>query len=111
MTDEVPCPDCYLENLMDKALYFGCFNGKLYHVALDTGKINWTYQTYASKENYSKVFDSDDCKIKGLEDSYHWDMAAFYNVFHSLGSILSSPVVDQNVVYFRSTDGYYYALR
>jgi outer membrane protein assembly factor BamB len=97
--------------IVGKSLYLGCFNGKLYNVDLDTGKINWTYQTEASKANYSKVLDQDDHIIKGLEDSYNWDMVAIYDLFHSLGSILSSPVVDNNVVYFGSTDGYFYALQ
>jgi outer membrane protein assembly factor BamB len=97
--------------IVGDSLYFGCMNGKLYNVDLAAGKINWTYQTEASKANYAKVFNEEDRVIKGLEDSYNWDMPVIYDLFQSLGSILSSPVVENGVVYFGSTDGYFYALQ
>jgi outer membrane protein assembly factor BamB len=91
--------------------YFGSFNGKLYAVDLKEKKIKWTYQTDTSKENYSKVFDETDQVKADLAEKMNYNYKDIYDLYQSLGSILSTPAVSDGVVYFGSTDGYLYALQ
>ncbi|AFD07424.1 outer membrane protein assembly factor BamB family protein [Solitalea canadensis] len=98
----------FYENLV----LFGCFNGKLYAADKKTGTIKWEYQTEASKQNWLTIFDETGHIKKGFElygDDVH--IANTEKIIMNLGSILSSPIVEQNMVYFGSTDGYVYALK
>lgn len=91
---------------------FGCFNGKLYAADKKTGTIKWEFQTEASKQNWHTMFDETGHFKKGFElygDDTH--IANSEKTIMNLGSILSTPVVEQNIVYFGSTDGYLYALK
>jgi outer membrane protein assembly factor BamB len=97
----------------DSTLYFGCFNGKLYVVDANTGKLNWTWQAEASEKHYSEVYDS--------KDHFREDFQLYSNdpeanekaeqTILSLGSILSTPLLVDNLIIFGSTDGKVYALR
>lgn len=94
------------------SIYFGCFNGKLYRLDAKTGEIKATFQTEGSKENYDKyVNEKDEFKynelLAGLNDDYY----KLYDLILTMGSILSSPVVEDGVMYFGSTDGYIYAVK
>jgi len=93
--------------------YFGGFDGKLRAVDIKSGKYVWEFVTDASHENAPRYFGTDG-KLNPnaiyLSDFYE-DMILAVNRMFSMGSIVSSPVVDRGVVYFGSTDGYLYALR
>ncbi len=91
-------------------IYFGCFNGKLYGVNANSGKIEWTFQTEGSSKNYSTVYDEQDHFKKDFE-LYGNEMDKSENMILSLGSILSTPVIKNNIIYFGSTDGFVYAVR
>jgi outer membrane protein assembly factor BamB len=92
--------------------YLGSFDGKLHAIDIKAGKQRWEFQTEASKANlpamlgpdgkpdYRKIFTSD----------FWEDMVLAVHKLFSLGSIVSSPVVDGNTIYVGSTDGYLYAL-
>lgn len=91
-------------------IYFGCFDGILRGVDYKTGEIKWLFQTEASNVNYSKVFNSDGKFKKGFE-LYGRDYLESERLIHSLGSILSTPVFNENVMYFGSSDGYFYSVK
>ncbi len=97
--------------------YIGSANGRLYGIDLDTGEIKWEFQTIGCKTDSINVFNRegelDLTKYKELSSDIQ-DMptlSSFYtDVFINVGSILSSPVISNQVIYFGSSDGYVYAI-
>ncbi len=93
--------------------YVGDHNGRLYAIDVKTGKLDWEYQTEASKKDPIKLLAADGAlnqeaftPIFGDFEDMYIDMYRFM----SIGAIVSSPVVDKGVVYFGSMDGSLYAL-
>lgn len=93
----------------DDIVYFGCFNGKLYGVDYKTGKIRSEFKTDGCKANYSNVYDKNG-KFREDFELYGKDYINSERIIHTLGSILSTPVIDGNVIYFGSSDGGLYAV-
>jgi outer membrane protein assembly factor BamB len=92
--------------------YFGSDNGKLYALDLGAGKVAWEFQTEAGKKNGLGVIAPDgnmNFKVIFRTDFFE-EMYRDGEKLYSLGSILSSPVVDRGVIYFGSTGGNLYAL-
>jgi eukaryotic-like serine/threonine-protein kinase len=94
--------------------YVGSHNGRLYAINTRSGKLAWEFQTEASKQNQMKVLNPDG----GLNQSAFapvfndfQDMYLDFYRFISVGAIMSSPVVDQGVLYVGSTDGTLYAIQ
>jgi outer membrane protein assembly factor BamB len=90
-------------------LWFGCFDGKLRGVDPMTGEIKFEYQTKGSKENHSKVY-GDDGKFRKDFELYGKNYLEAEHTIHSLGSILSTPAIDNNIIFFGSSDGGMYAV-
>jgi outer membrane protein assembly factor BamB len=90
-------------------LWFGCFDGKLRGVDPMTGEIRYEYQTKGSLENYSKVYGYDGKFRKDFE-IYGKNYLEAERTLHSLGSILSTPVIENNIIFFGSSDGGLYAV-
>jgi len=93
-------------------LYAGTFGGKLLALDLKTHEILWQFQTEASKRN-APVFTKPDGKIdfdKMMNRNFYDDMVLGVARYLTAGSILSSPAIDNGVIYFGSTDGNVYAL-
>lgn len=90
-------------------ILFSTFDGKIVSVNYKTGAQNWEFQTEASKENYSKIFNSDGSFLKEFQ-LYGEDYLKSEKMIHELGSILSDPVVHDDMLFFGSSDGYLYAL-
>ncbi|MEX0722636.1 MAG: PQQ-binding-like beta-propeller repeat protein [Gracilimonas sp.] len=90
-------------------IYFGSFDGKVTGVDYETGKVVWEFQTQSSKENYHNIYKEEGGFIDGfvLYDEEYMETEA---KIHTLGSILSTPFIDDNVIYFGSSDGYLYAV-
>lgn len=98
--------------LVNDTIYYGSSDGWLHAIDAKTGARKADFQTDGSKENAAKYIDA-----KG-----HMNSRALYSDFtleavivgldrmYSLGSILSSPVVADGVLYTGSTDGNVYAL-
>jgi len=99
--------------LAGELAYFGSHNGKLYAVNTKTGALGWLFQTEASKQDPMKVLNADGSLN---QDSFapvfgdFQDMYIDYYRFISIGALMSSPAVDQGVVYIGSMDGNLYAL-
>jgi eukaryotic-like serine/threonine-protein kinase len=96
--------------------YFGAFNGKLYAVDLKSRQFAWEFQTGAGKKDPLGIT---------LPDGRPDEFALFREIaqgrmleamytsaerIFSLGSIVSSPMIDGGVIYFGSTDGNVYAI-
>ena len=90
-------------------IYFGCFDGKLLGLNYETGKIEWEFQTELSKKNYGKIYDENGHFKEGFQ-LYGEDYIKTEANIHELGSILSTPVIQDGVVYFGSSDGFFYAV-
>lgn len=95
-------------------LYFGNFGGSLTAVDLTSQKVAWTFQTDGAKQNAAALLKEDGSfKFEAIFPSpnlFYDDMVVAVSKILSMGSILSSPVVVGDTVYFGSTDGNVYAL-
>ncbi len=95
------------------AVYVGTFDGKLRAFDLKTNELLWVFETEASRQN-APAFTNKDGKIdfaKMMNANFVDEMTVGLERLFSMGSIVSSPVVDGDVIYFGSTDGYLYALK
>jgi outer membrane protein assembly factor BamB len=94
------------------ALY-GTSDGYLNAVDLGDGTIKARFQTDGSKENGAKYTDTEGrMQTRGMYPDRTIDgMMIGMRTMMTLGSVLSSPVVSNGVVYFGSTDGHLYAVR
>ncbi|KAF0195789.1 MAG: putative membrane-spanning protein [Bacteroidetes bacterium] len=91
-------------------IWFGCFNGKLYGVNYATGKILYEFATDGCKTNYSSVYQENN-EFRSNFELYGKDYLESEKKIHSLGSILSTPVIENDRIYFGSSDGKVYALK
>jgi outer membrane protein assembly factor BamB len=94
-------------------VYFGAHDGWLRALDLKTGEVRYQFQTDGNKANAAKYIAEDGTLnykaiylLPGLDGVF-----AGIDRMHSLGSVLSSPIVADGVVYFGSTDGNIYAVR
>ena len=93
-------------------LYIGSHVGKLFAIDLTSQKAAWTFETDASKQNgptYTKPDGTPKYEAAFASDFYD-DMIVGVGKMMSVGAILSSPVVVDNVIYVGSADGNLYAL-
>lgn len=87
-------------------LYVGSTEGMLAGVHLPSGRIAWSFETEANKQNAGTI----KSYFAPFSTNFYDDVVAAYNKLLTLGPILSSPVVMDNVVYVGSVDGNLYAL-
>jgi outer membrane protein assembly factor BamB len=92
--------------------FIGVLNGTLEARDANTGELLWDYQTDASKQNRGWVLTADRKFNQPLLFFDNWFEAPLLAQDRqlSVGSIFSSPLVANGVVYFGSTDGFLYAL-
>jgi eukaryotic-like serine/threonine-protein kinase len=95
------------------ALYVGSFDGKLHAVDLKTLKPLWDFTTEASKQNAPALTGADGRLDFGKVIRFLFvdEMNAGLVKLFATGSVVSSPAIDKDAVYFGSTDGAVYALR
>lgn len=91
-------------------VYFGTFDGRVMGIDHLTGETKFEYQTQKSKDNYKTIFNEKGEFKKGFV-LYGKDYLEVEARIHSLGSILSSPLIENQHIYFGSSDGYMYALK
>ena len=96
--------------VINDLVYFGCFDGILRGVDVNTGVIKHEFQTNGHRENYSKVFGVGG-KFKSGFELYGKDYLESERLIHTLGAILSTPAADNNMIYFGSSDGGVYAVK
>jgi outer membrane protein assembly factor BamB len=93
-------------------LYIGSHAGKLIAIDLTGQKTAWIFQTDASRENGPKFTKPDGSPnySAAVSENFYDEMVIGVHKLLSVGAILSSPVVVDNVIYVGSTDGNLYAL-
>jgi outer membrane protein assembly factor BamB len=101
--------------LAGDTLYMGNFGGKLTAIDLKRQKPEWVFETEGAKQNAAAMTNADgSIKFETVFASpklFYDDMVLAVHKLFTMGSILSSPVVDGDTIYFGSTDGNLYALR
>jgi outer membrane protein assembly factor BamB len=93
-------------------LYIGSNEGKLFALDLADQKQVWVFSTDGSQKNgatYTKADGTPNYEAAFTGDFYD-DMVTGVQSMLSVGAIMSSPVVVDDVVYFGSTDGNVYAV-
>lgn len=93
-------------------VFLGVLNGTLEARDLATGNILWEFHTEASKRNSGWVLTADRRFNMPMIYRSNWHQAPLMasDRQFSIGSIFSSPLVVDGVVYFGSTDGNLYAI-
>lgn len=93
-------------------LYVGSTAGTFHAVDLKKQAIAWTYTTDAAKQNGSAFTKADGTSdyFGAFSSNFYEDVVSGYTRLETMGEVLSSPVVADNVVYFGGTDGNLYAL-
>jgi eukaryotic-like serine/threonine-protein kinase len=93
-------------------LYVGSNAGRLNVVDLNARKTAWSFETEASKRNGPTLTKPDGTPNyeAAFASDFYDDIMAGYGKMLTMGQILSSPVVADNVVYVSGTDGNLYAL-
>lgn len=93
--------------------YYGSSDGFLNAVRLRDGTLLGRFQTDGSRENAPRLLDAEGKFHSALmyPDRTLDGMMIGMRTMMTLGSVLSSPVVADGVVYFGSTDGQVYAVR
>lgn len=98
--------------VVNSTVFIGVLNGTLEAHDLTTGNLLWEFQTDASKGNKGWVLTADGRFNMPMlfVDNWREGPLVAQDRQLSVGSILSSPLVADGVVYFGSTDGFLYAL-
>ncbi len=97
--------------LVNNTVYFGTSDGLLHAVDATTGATIKEFQTDGYKANSSKYIDKNGF-TQGLYPDFTLEgMFIGMDRMFSLGSVISSPVVANGVLYVGSTDGNLYAIR
>jgi outer membrane protein assembly factor BamB len=101
--------------LAGDTLYLGNFGGKLTAIDLKTQKPAWVFETDGAKQNAASMTNADGSikfeTVFSAPTPYYEDMVLAVHKLFTMGTILSSPVVVEDTVYFGSTDGNLYAVR
>jgi outer membrane protein assembly factor BamB len=95
-------------------VYFGAHDGWLRALDLATGAVRAEFQTDGNKANAAKYVNPDgSLNYRAIYPPGQTldDIIIGLDRMHSLGSVLSSPVIADGVAYFGSTDGKLYAVR
>ncbi len=94
-------------------LYLPEQNGKLTAIDLVTRKTAWVFQSDASRQNLPRLSKPDGSPSyeSVFSSSFYDDTIVGINKLHSVGTILSSPVVSGQAVYLGTADGSLYALQ
>ena len=99
--------------LVGNVAFYGTSDGYLNAVDLTTGALLSRFQTDGNKENGARYTDETGrMRTQTMYPDRTLDgMMIGMRTMMTLGSVLSSPVVHDGVVYFGSTDGHLYAVR
>ena len=93
----------------NNTIYFGCFDGKLYGLDMTNGENVFQFQTDASKQGYTDLFQP----TGGFKEDftlYGEDWIGSENKILELGSFVGSPTIENNVLYIGDANGWLYAI-
>lgn len=100
-------------SLAGSTLYLAGQDGKLVAIDLTSRELVWTFQTDGSLKNLAGLTKPDGSPRyeAAFVSSFYDDMLVGVNTMHSVGTILTSPVISGSVIYIGSADGNLYALQ
>jgi outer membrane protein assembly factor BamB len=93
-------------------LYIGSHQGKVLAIDLKRRQVAWTFQTEDAQKNgptYTKPDGTPNYQA-AASDSFYDQMVIGLDRMLSVGAVLSTPVIDGDMVFFGSWDGQLYAL-
>ena len=98
--------------LAGDAFVVGQFNGTVEGRDLQSGNLLWSFTTEASKRNAGWVLDANGSFNIPIMYHSNWleEPTAAMEREYSVGAFLSSPTIDDQVVYIGATDGKVYAI-
>lgn len=93
-------------------LYIGSNAGTLMAIDLDKHASAWTFSTDGAKTNAAALTQKDGAPnyAAAFTDNFYDEMVLGVWKMLSIGAVLSSPVIERDVIYFGSTDGNVYAI-
>jgi outer membrane protein assembly factor BamB len=93
-------------------LYIGSHAGTLMAIDLDKHATAWTFSTDGANSNAAALTrkDGDPNYGAAFHDTFYDDLVMGVWKMLSVGAVLSSPVIEQDVIYFGSADGNVYAI-
>jgi outer membrane protein assembly factor BamB len=93
-------------------LYIGTNAGTLMAIDLDKHAAAWTFSTDGAKANAAALTQKDGAPnyADAFGDNFYDDMVIGVWKMLSIGAVLSSPVVDHDMIFFGSTDGNVYSI-
>jgi outer membrane protein assembly factor BamB len=95
-------------------VFLGDFTGKLFAVNAKNGKLSDTYTTPGRDKNAAAVLKKDTLDfgylMQGYNNALYSTSVYVMDKFYTLGPIVSSPVINNGIIYFGSADGYLYAV-
>ncbi|MBL0356103.1 MAG: PQQ-binding-like beta-propeller repeat protein [Chitinophagaceae bacterium] len=91
-------------------LYIGTTMGKLHGIDMKTGEDKWIFKTDSYTKNHLKYFKEDDTYRDDIY-SIITTNEQFLDAQVELGGIFSTPLIQQEYIFFTSTDGALYCLK
>jgi outer membrane protein assembly factor BamB len=93
-------------------LYIGSNAGTLMAIDLDKRTTAWTFSTDGAKTNAAALTQKDGAPnyATAFTDNFYDEMVIGVWKMLSIGAVLSSPVIERDMIYFGSTDGNVYAI-
>jgi len=93
-------------------LYIGSHAGTLMAIDLDKHATAWTFSTDGANSNAAALTrkDGDPNYGAAFHDTFYDDLVMGVWKMLSVGAVLSSPVIERDVIYFGSADGNVYAI-
>lgn len=101
--------------LTGNTAYFGDFTGNLCAVDINSGKLTGKFETLGRLTNAKSILDSAgnidfSLAAKGKDLAYYDATVYGMDRLYTLGPIVSSPAINNGVIYFGSADNYVYAI-
>jgi outer membrane protein assembly factor BamB len=95
-----------------RTLYIGSHAGTLIAIDLDKHATAWTFSTDGANRNAAALTqkNGDPDYSQAFGDLFYDDLVLGMWKMMSVGAVLSSPVVERDMIYFGSTDGNLYAI-
>ena len=93
-------------------LYIGSHAGTMISIDLDKHATAWTFSTDGANRNGAALTkkDGEPNYAAAFTDNFYDDMVIGVEKMQSIGAVLSSPVIERDIIYFGSADGNLYAI-
>jgi outer membrane protein assembly factor BamB len=93
-------------------LYIGSHAGTMISIDLDKHMTAWTFSTDGANRNGAALTkkDGEPNYAAAFTDSFYDDLVIGVEKMQSIGAVLSSPVIERDIIYFGSADGNLYAI-